>query len=362
MQSLVNIQSHSHIIKIILDEIARNGPISFDKYLDLALYHKEYGYYMNAKSKFGFDGDFTTAPSFSNLFGSTLASFFLTNEPSNKIFDILEFGAGGGHLCLSILKFFEKTNKLDNIRSYQICEISTNLKKQQLCLFKENLSQDSFKKINFTNQVPKCYSGIIIANEFLDALVFKRYKYQNNQVFEAFVDYVNKQLQFTYNKCDFDIEKLLKDNSFKDDLYFEHSNEQIKWLKQVYDNSNEVKVYLIDYGMEEQFYYSHYAPQGSMRCFYKNTVNNNPFVNVGLQDITYSINFTSVAQNASKLGFNILNFSSLDKFLISAGIDKIAFKLKNDFERINAICNMKVLLNPEGFGNLFKILTISKNK
>jgi SAM-dependent MidA family methyltransferase len=88
----------SHALQqLIADEIARQSgaapAISFARFMELALYAPRLGYYSGGAAKLGRDGDFTTAPEISALFGATLAraaSAIIAQTAPN----ILEFGAG----------------------------------------------------------------------------------------------------------------------------------------------------------------------------------------------------------------------------------------------------------------------------
>ena len=94
----------SHALQhLIAAEIARHdGAIPFARFMELALYAPDLGYYSGGAAKLGEHGDFTTAPEISPLFGATLAhvaaAIMAQTAPR-----ILEFGAGTGKLAVDIL-------------------------------------------------------------------------------------------------------------------------------------------------------------------------------------------------------------------------------------------------------------------
>ena len=109
----------------IRKQIAQNGDwLSFDAYMNAALYTPELGYYTNTLSPFSMwaqDGDFITAPLLTPLFGACLAEqaievFELTGQAN-----ILEFGAGTGRLAADILRHLTTQNIAVN---YQMWELS----------------------------------------------------------------------------------------------------------------------------------------------------------------------------------------------------------------------------------------------
>jgi SAM-dependent MidA family methyltransferase len=88
---------------LIANTIRRNsGWISFAQYMELALYAPGLGYYSGGAAKLGKDGDFTTAPEITPLFGGALAQV-TAGLMAQSGPQILEFGAGTGGLAFDIL-------------------------------------------------------------------------------------------------------------------------------------------------------------------------------------------------------------------------------------------------------------------
>ena len=108
-------------------QISEKKEISFFNYVNYILYDKKYGYYNNNLKKFGKDGDFTTAPQISSVFGKCIA--FRISKITDKYFSILEIGAGTGKLAIDIIK--ELFNLNINIKKYYILELSSFLRMEQ---------------------------------------------------------------------------------------------------------------------------------------------------------------------------------------------------------------------------------------
>src|SRR4051812_45505680 len=94
--------------QIIRDLITEKGPVSFETFMDLALYHPEKGYYNLPRNPIGSSGDYYTMPHITPGFGAMIARQLM--EMWEKLsrpetFPILELGAGNGHLCRSILQY-----------------------------------------------------------------------------------------------------------------------------------------------------------------------------------------------------------------------------------------------------------------
>src|SRR3954470_20195045 len=87
----------------IAAEIAQHGgAIPFSRFMELALYAPRLGYYSGGAAKLGQDGDFTTAPEITPLFGAALARVAAAIIPQTAP-QLLEFGAGSGKLARDIL-------------------------------------------------------------------------------------------------------------------------------------------------------------------------------------------------------------------------------------------------------------------
>ncbi|MDO9193220.1 MAG: SAM-dependent methyltransferase, partial [Undibacterium sp.] len=121
--------------QLIYAEIAANaGWISFARYMELALYAPRLGYYSGGAAKLGKDGDFTTAPEMSALFGITLAHVCARLFAQTSA-NIMEFGAGTGRLAFDILSEYQQAGI--SIERYFIVELSGELRSRQEDLLKD---------------------------------------------------------------------------------------------------------------------------------------------------------------------------------------------------------------------------------
>src|ERR1700757_3078862 len=99
------------LTRCIRDEIEKQGPISFARFMRLALYHPEHGYYSSGRCAIGRKGDFFTNVSVGPLFGELLAAQFAEIwERLSKIDDfiIVEQGAHDGQFARDVLQFAQK--------------------------------------------------------------------------------------------------------------------------------------------------------------------------------------------------------------------------------------------------------------
>jgi len=175
----------------IINILKEKKSIPLDKFIDLALYDKKNGYYMN-NNPLGKNGDFITAPLISNLFSEMLAvwcvAFWEKLGKPKKIL-LVELGPGDGTLCKDLLKTFVKFDKFYNSLEINLLEISEKLKEIQ----KKNIKS---KKVKWISKINKINNGpvIFLANEFFDALPIKQI-YENKKIF--FVKHISLKNMYT---------------------------------------------------------------------------------------------------------------------------------------------------------------------
>ena len=183
------------IIKILKEKKS----IPLDKFINIALYDKEVGYYIK-NNPFGKEGDFITSPSISKLFSEMLALWFIAfweNLGKPKKIIIVELGPGDGSLCHDLLKTFKKFKNFYNSLEINLLEVSDKLKKTQ----NKKIQNSKVKWINKVNEI-KNGPVIFLANEFFDALPIKQICKRKNLLLEKHVALTNnkKELKFLYKK------------------------------------------------------------------------------------------------------------------------------------------------------------------
>src|SRR6202166_4012567 len=113
----------------LVQQIAAAGWLSFERFMDIALYAPGLGYYSAGAHKLGAGGDFTTAPEISRLYGACVARQCAEILGGLGAAHILELGAGSGRLAADILLRLETLGALPD--RYCILEISADLRERQ---------------------------------------------------------------------------------------------------------------------------------------------------------------------------------------------------------------------------------------
>jgi len=346
-----------HLEDIISQSIHENGkPIGFDVFMNFALYSPGLGYYRSSANIFGHQGDFITAPETSDLFGYSVAKQCAQIINGGNL---LEFGAGTGVLATQIL--FELGRLKSLPKKYYIMELNAQLKQQQKKTIL-NALPELIDCVEWLTELPIAFSGVVIVNEVLDAIPAKRIIFSDGRFVELGVDFVDgtfqwKPLDETYSNS------LTSLPENRDEGYTTEVNLQaLAWIDSLYNAMSKGTVLLIDYGMDRNEYHHPQRKDGTLRCYYQHKASDNPFVNIGKQDITTSVNFSDIAERSVESGFELSGYCTQAMFLISLGIENFLLQEEDDEKRNELAQEIKQLVLPSAMGETFKVLALSKKQ
>lgn len=344
---------------LITDTIRRSdGWISFARYMELVLYAPELGYYSGRTEKLGKNGDFTTAPEISPLFGATLAQLaaelFVQSDAV-----MMEFGAGTGKLAFDILSQLRAVGQLP--REYCIVEISAQLRARQ----QERLRD--FPQVRWLDRLPQTFSGVLIANEVLDAMPVQLVV-RSEQGWQERGVALDAQTAFCYAErpCEPALTAHIPD---ADNLPLGYLTEvhpiAVGFMQTMATmlSSGKAVALLFDYGFPAHEYYFPERSQGTLMCHYRHHSHVDPFFLPGLQDITAHVDFTAMARAAINGGLTVLGYTSQAGFLLSAGIGELL--LRTPVEQAHAYLPqanaVQKLISPAEMGELFKVLVVGNH-
>ena len=155
---------------ILLRQIARLGPMTVSEFMAQCLYHPQHGYYTNG-NPLGAQGDFTTAPEISQMFGEliglSLAQAWL-DQGAPAPFCLAELGPGSGQLMSDILRVTKSVEGFHDGMQLHLCEVNTNLKLEQASRLTDPIW------VRDTSELPDL-PLFLIANEFYDCLPINQY-------------------------------------------------------------------------------------------------------------------------------------------------------------------------------------------
>ena len=342
------------------------GWISFERYMELALYAPGLGYYSAGAHKLGEGGDFTTAPEVSALFGACVAQQCAEVLREVGGGSILEIGAGTGRLAVDVLTRLDALGCLPE--RYVILDVSADLRERQRRLIEEKLPRLA-GRVTWSDApgaaAPGCaaFDGVILANEVLDALPVAQFRWRAAGCEELGVVVANGELGWAARPASAALSaacaRLAAAVPGWDDGYVsECCPRLVPWASAMAQSLRRGAVLWFDYGLPRAQYYLPERHEGTMLCHFRQRVLEDPFVNPGLQDITAWVDFTAVAEAGLAAGCEVAGFSTQALFLAGLGIDREMRWLAGDDEnRFARLANQaRRLMLPGEMGERFKAM------
>ncbi|MFN6479323.1 class I SAM-dependent methyltransferase [Nostoc sp. DedQUE07] len=362
--------------------------ITFAQFMDMALYHPEYGYYSSDAVKIGFkDSDFFTSPNLCSDFGELLAEQFLQMwEILGKPvpFSLVEMGAGQGLLALHILKYHQlHYPDFFTALEYIIVEKSPTLRQEQ----QQRLQDFPVRWCNLEEIPPNAIAGCFFSNELVDAFPVHQFILETGELREIYVT-TDKNEKETNAPCPMPhapypsfievtgepstpqlaeyldlVEMNFTQSAYPDGYRSEINLAAGDWLSIVADRLQRGYVLTIDYGYPASRYYNPRRSQGTLQCYYHHRFHNNPYINIGRQDITAHVDFTALERWGQKCNLKKVGFIQQGLFLMALGLgDRIA-ALSQQKQPLSQLLQhrdaLHQLLDPTGLGG-FGVLIQSK--
>ncbi|MBP1732394.1 MAG: hypothetical protein H6Q55_2823 [Deltaproteobacteria bacterium] len=341
MSSPVALTEPESLEQHIKNRIRREGPITYEAFLDTVLYDEKQGYYREGKP---YRKDYYTSPEIHPVFGKTLAAYIDRVKAlcGRATVTILEMGGGSGALAHQITS----SQKEDSGLNYFVVE--KGKPKEADCIVWVNDVADLPRIENFV---------VIIANEFFDALPFHRVVMTESGLREIYLDFADGFVELL-GPLTPPVETFLSTHPIHLNLHQagEVTTRTVEILRQTDEVVKEALLLLIDYGYHSQDVVHGRFFDGSM-VGYKNLVmREDVFQSFGTMDITHHVNFDHLTRILDHLGWRKVGEIEQYRFLLNIGMLDQLMALP-DAERISA----KALINPHGLGSMLSVLGFTKN-
>jgi SAM-dependent MidA family methyltransferase len=275
------------LAEILRDEIHRDGPISFQRFMEAALYHPELGYYRRPRDPFGIRGDFYTAAQLQPVFGILIAERIRNlwqRMGAPQDFTVVELGAGRGEMAEALREF-----------RYIPVDIGTG-------------------------GLPDRMRGVVFSNEFFDALPVHVAVMRQEGARELRVGLAGDAFAWTEEgsapeKLECYRKKYL--GTLSDGQILEVNLEALAWLDRIRTALEAGYVFSIDYGYTvaelPRF------PLGTLMSYRSHQAMEDVLKNPGEQDITAHVCFTALEEHGRSIGLERETFEPLARTLIEAG-------------------------------------------
>jgi SAM-dependent MidA family methyltransferase len=396
-------EAHSRAMAALVREQIRaaGGWLSFERFMELALYAPGLGYYSAGSVKLGPGGDFVTAPEVSDLFSRCVARQCAQvladgrragqedgqeegkeegkedgQEHRDGGGEILELGAGTGRMAAVILQTLAERGPLPE--RYAILEVSADLAERQ----RERLGRlprELRERVVWLERLPeRPLRGVILANEVLDALPCRRFALAGGAVRElgvglaetdgpdptlsaghaALVERETSPDAALASAC----ATLL--NELPAPLPEGYASELClrvdPWIAGVGECLERGAMLLFDYGLPRAHYYHPQRTTGTLRCHFKQRVHDDPYVNLGVQDITAWVDFTRVAEAAVACGLDVSGFCTQAAFLLGTGLEQLLAEATDPVKHARLAGEARRLLLPGEMGEAFKVMALTR--
>ena len=319
-------------------KIEQLGKITFAEFMQIALYHRSGGYYSAQRNDLS--EDYYTSPRAHPAFGALIATHLrhlwrLLGCP--KPYQVVEIGAGSAVLGDDVTSHvYNKLEKFSGSLEYVSADLSET-------------------------ELPTGITGCVFSNELLDAFPVHRFQIVNGEVKELYVTLSGNEFsEVVAEPSTGRIKGRLTELGVR--LREGHRGEISLGIQSWFDRVSKILrrgfLITIDYGYEGNSYYQNH-PNGTLQTYWEHTQGVNPYRNVGKQDITSHVEFTSVINTGREFGFEPLTFISQNQYLKSLGIDVWIENLRHTNnspkEKEANLFAMRDLIRPDGLGR-FKVL------
>jgi SAM-dependent MidA family methyltransferase len=357
-----SITENTALVRELRERIAREGMISFRDFMDTVLYHPLHGYYRagGASSR-----DYVTSPQVHPVFGALVGRqlhqlWVVMGQPAR--FYIVEQGAGDGRLARDIRRWaHDRAREFGAAMRYIIVEPAPELRAAQ----KHTLTEvgDHLDDVNWSDTLPDSIEGCVLSNELLDAFPVHRVFRHGDELLEVYVALEGERFVDRFAAPStpeiaryFEVLDLLPG----DECYAEVNLDAPYWIAHVATALRRGYVLTFDYGYEADQLYAPWRRDGTLLCSYRQSASSDPYQRLGRQDMTASVDFTTLRCSGARSGLALAGSTDQGSFLsrlgLGRGVAASGGQLEEYFARRDVMLR---LIDPAGLGRI-RVLLMAK--
>ncbi|QEM66835.1 SAM-dependent methyltransferase [Geobacter sp. FeAm09] len=357
---------------ILIQRLAAMGRITFAAFMEACLYEPGLGYYTSPGRKVGAEGDFYTSISVHAAFGRVIAretAQMWRGLGSPAPFTLVECGAGNGRLACDIMDYLaEREPEMYAGLELVLVEREPSLQTAQAELLARHrdrlrwLPPEAFGTDGFS------FSGCLYSNELIDALPVHRVVMTTEGLREIYVTLREGRLaeetgELSTPAIAAHLERIKV--TLLPGQQAEVNLAAPEWLAAAARSLKRGFVLTIDYGYPAEELYAPQRKRGTLLCYYRHQVEDDPYIRLGRQDITSHVDFTSLMRRGEEVGLEPVWFGEQCRFLLSAGIveeiEESERSAASEEEKLKVRLALKKLIMPEGgMGDTFRVLIQAK--
>jgi SAM-dependent MidA family methyltransferase len=363
--------SATPLLPILLDLVRRSGPLSFERYMELCLYHPGHGYYMQAKERTGIRGDYFTSPDLHPVFARLIAR--QAGEMWEKLgrparFNWVEMGPGRGYFAQDFLAGARHQNPAFFESLEYIALEHGALQRAQL---REKLEASGLGlKLRMVASLGEVepVTGCFFSNELVDAFPVHVVTREAGRLKEIVVTVEDDRLVEKTGKLSGtglanSIARYA--HHLEDGHRAEMNLRATEWMCAVASRLARGFVMTIDYGDLAPRLYTADRPRGTLLAYREHAVTEDFYSSPGEVDLTAHVNFSALIDAGKESGLDLAGFTTQERFLLALGEDNgfrdLCDPSQSEIEQLQARLKLKRLINPEGMGTIFKVLIQEKD-
>ncbi len=361
------------LVAALRDEILRDGPIPFARFMEAALYDPERGYYRTAEHRAGRDGDFLTAPEASPLFGRTVArtvedAWRRLGEPDP--FVVREFGAGSGALAAGIVDgLIRAASPLLGALRYEPVEANPHRIAEltrRLDALRPGLPVVPVPAWSPGSATGPSFAGIVLANEFVDALPVHVFEWRSGEPLEVRVAWRDGWFAEELAPPEPAVARYLDrvGSTPAEAVRGEVCIAMAAWLADLAAQLERGWLLLIDYGLPAAELRGATRPRGTLKGSRAQRVEPDVYRSVGRQDLTAHVDLTGLDLDARDAGFEPAGSAAQGRYLAAAGMGELLVPALEETatvnERLEARSAAMWLLDPRRTGG-FAVRAYGRN-
>jgi len=351
----------------LLKTLANSGPMTFERFMALCLYHPVHGYYMQRAERTGVAGDYFTSsdlhPVFARLVARQAAEMWeILDRPSR--FTWVEMGAGRGLFARDFLDWVKlRRPEFDRALEYAVVEPGPAVQARLREKFAEAGLKDRIQIASTLEEVSPV-TGCFFSNELADAFpvaVVTRFQGRLKEVYvQAEGEELVERLGPISNSAVAGAVARYAHETLEEGNRMEVSLAAMQWIRSVGEKLARGFVITIDYGDLAERLYIPERSEGTLMAYHRHVAGGSLLAAPGEQDLTAHVNFSALIDAGREEGLEETGFTTQERFLMALGEE-------NEFQdlcepeaevvsSLQARLQLKRLINPEGMGSLFNIL------
>jgi SAM-dependent MidA family methyltransferase len=348
--------------------------ITFARFMELALYEPRLGYYRQTADRPTDAGDFLTAPETHPIFGWTIARriermWAELGRPDP--FSLIEYGAGSGTLALSILEGIRRHSADDLAGATRYIPVESN--PHRLADLRSRFEAaglgDRLPPVGAPSDGSVPVTGVLLANEFLDAMPVHKIVVRGGELRELFVEWRDGFVEFAAPPSTTALAQRLSHDGIDTSELAEGQVGEIclgyePWLEEVAARLARGFVLAIDYGYEAGELYGPRHRAGTLLGYRGHQVVDDPFTDPGLVDLTAHVDFTALQVLGERRGLRSAALTTQSEFLVASGIESELRALQESrsttaADYLRARSGLVRMLDPRHMGR-FRVLELRR--